>query len=539
MLAVLLVLAGGVFCLHPASALATDRWSDISDQTWLDVYGITAARADGVADGYPDGTFRPYNSVTRAQFAKMAVEGLGLAKATPAVPTFDDVSPSDYFYPYIEGARAAGITNGVTSTLFDPQATITRQQANSMLGRYLSDRELVAMGGIWSYITWYPSLAAFSEAESQHFLGAFYDLPSLDDKHRPGTAYLVFHDVVNGSKEGPPENPLWMLHPLSSLARAQAVAMVLRTYDAVDEVAPGPPPAPVNLESWPASPSTESRPLVSGKSIPGGTVTVFDTYEGSLILVGQVNADQSTGEFSLRIPADSPLAEGQHQLTARVRNRYQQYSVYSLPLTYVVDTTPPQVIMEYPLNGSIVDTANPLFTAVAADSGSGIAEVGFFYAADGVSPVFQSISVDVEAPYRAEWGGLSLPDGPYIFRATARDGAGNVGASTPAHVYIDTRAPEVAVLAPGAGEQLTAGIPYPITWQVNDVSPTAAVAVYLSMDGGAVWTLIGGQAGNPGHLDWTPPAVTEPVSGCLIRVEVTDTFGRTGSASSGPFGIEP
>ena len=51
-----------------------------------------------VADGFPDGTFRPSVAVTRGQFAKMAVSGLGVATAHPATATFKRRHPSNRFY---------------------------------------------------------------------------------------------------------------------------------------------------------------------------------------------------------------------------------------------------------------------------------------------------------------------------------------------------------------------------------------------------------------------------------------------------------
>ena len=62
------------------SALAADRWNDITDQHWIDVYMVTATEVDAVADGYLDNSFKPDTKVTREQFAKMAVDGLGSAR---------------------------------------------------------------------------------------------------------------------------------------------------------------------------------------------------------------------------------------------------------------------------------------------------------------------------------------------------------------------------------------------------------------------------------------------------------------------------
>ncbi len=89
--------------------------------------------------------FRPEEPVTRAQFAKMVVEGVGLH--TPEVdvtapPTYRDVKPftggpGDPIYPfdYVEEASAAGIVRGYADGLFAPWAPITRIQLVRMILR--------------------------------------------------------------------------------------------------------------------------------------------------------------------------------------------------------------------------------------------------------------------------------------------------------------------------------------------------------------------------------------------------------------------
>lgn len=65
-----------------------------------------------------DGThYAPSATVTRGQFAKIAVLGFGLPLSTPATPTFSDVPASYYAYAYIESGYTHGILSG-----FDQQS---------------------------------------------------------------------------------------------------------------------------------------------------------------------------------------------------------------------------------------------------------------------------------------------------------------------------------------------------------------------------------------------------------------------------------
>src|SRR5665647_211620 len=122
-----------VFFLLAVSGVAfANVWTDISDATWQSVYHVSAADASTVADGYADHTFRPYEPVTRGQFAKMAVSGLGIPLRNPPSPSFSDVLTSHIFYRYIEGAVDAGIISGYPGGRFRPNNDIIRQQANSI-----------------------------------------------------------------------------------------------------------------------------------------------------------------------------------------------------------------------------------------------------------------------------------------------------------------------------------------------------------------------------------------------------------------------
>jgi len=76
-LAAAVVSAFALVLVCAVPALAADSWTDITDTQWAQTYGITAAQVATVAQGYDDGTFRPTQTVTRAQYAKMVLSALG------------------------------------------------------------------------------------------------------------------------------------------------------------------------------------------------------------------------------------------------------------------------------------------------------------------------------------------------------------------------------------------------------------------------------------------------------------------------------
>lgn len=86
-----------------------------------------------IINGYPDGSFKPDNPVTREEFAKILVLSLGLFNKN-AVCEFDDVSKDSWYYQYVASAYEAGIIKG-TGESFGSASLITREDAATMIYR--------------------------------------------------------------------------------------------------------------------------------------------------------------------------------------------------------------------------------------------------------------------------------------------------------------------------------------------------------------------------------------------------------------------
>lgn len=65
----------------------------------------------GVLGGYPDGTFRPGNPVTRGQLAKIISNSAGFSE-TPTGQTFADVAPGSTYYEFIERIASRDVIGG-------------------------------------------------------------------------------------------------------------------------------------------------------------------------------------------------------------------------------------------------------------------------------------------------------------------------------------------------------------------------------------------------------------------------------------------
>lgn len=81
----------------------------------------------GYINGYPDGTFKPDNNITRAEFVTLTNKVF--AYVIEKEEQFKDVNPGDWFYKEIRKAVAQGYINGYEDSTFRPNNSISREEA--------------------------------------------------------------------------------------------------------------------------------------------------------------------------------------------------------------------------------------------------------------------------------------------------------------------------------------------------------------------------------------------------------------------------
>ncbi|MGI8588755.1 MAG: S-layer homology domain-containing protein [Chloroflexia bacterium] len=124
---------GRVTCAPAAGfTVSTSRFEDVPRSFWA-YTPIDYLAAHGIIAGYADGTFRPYNNATRAQFSKMIVAAEGWPLLVPHTPTFVDVPPANSYYGVIETAYAHRIISGYSDGTFRPYNNITRGQISKLI----------------------------------------------------------------------------------------------------------------------------------------------------------------------------------------------------------------------------------------------------------------------------------------------------------------------------------------------------------------------------------------------------------------------
>jgi len=118
---------------------ATPSFPDLltSNQFYLE---IEWAFSVGLLNGYPDGTFRPETPVSRQVAATTYYRDAGSpAFVPPATPSFSDVGTGDGFYLEIEWSHSEGIFLGYPDGTFRPTDCLTRRAAAITFYRYANE----------------------------------------------------------------------------------------------------------------------------------------------------------------------------------------------------------------------------------------------------------------------------------------------------------------------------------------------------------------------------------------------------------------
>ena len=109
-----------------------NHYSDVSAGQWYNNAVSTMTRA-GIVNGYPDGTFRPNEPITRAEMAKIIALFAKLDKSTDRFPD----AAGHWAEAYIRLAAGNGWIEGYPDGTFRPNQSITRAETVTMIDRVL------------------------------------------------------------------------------------------------------------------------------------------------------------------------------------------------------------------------------------------------------------------------------------------------------------------------------------------------------------------------------------------------------------------
>lgn len=122
--------------LFPSASAATSQFTDISRAAYPDYFdAINFVVDNGYMNGMSTTKFEPNTSLTRAMFITLLYRYDGSPTPIGSMP-FEDVSTSAYYYDAVRWGANEGIVTGITDTLFNPNGAVTREQVMTFLYRY-------------------------------------------------------------------------------------------------------------------------------------------------------------------------------------------------------------------------------------------------------------------------------------------------------------------------------------------------------------------------------------------------------------------
>lgn len=129
----------------------SNSFTDVSRGDWYNTAVSTMASL-GILDGYSDGTFRPNEPITRAEFAAIAARFD--ESALSGIASFSDLS-GHWAAEEIGRAYQNGWVTGYSDGTFRPDQSITRAEAVTLINRVLErelpdDAELLDDMNVWS-----------------------------------------------------------------------------------------------------------------------------------------------------------------------------------------------------------------------------------------------------------------------------------------------------------------------------------------------------------------------------------------------------
>ena len=103
---------------------------------------IDSLAAQGIVVGISANTFSPEDNITRADYILMVTRMMGIS--TSFSSNFADVSPGKYYYNAIGMAKQLGLVQGDQYNLFNPEASITREDMFTIMYNILQIKGKIA-----------------------------------------------------------------------------------------------------------------------------------------------------------------------------------------------------------------------------------------------------------------------------------------------------------------------------------------------------------------------------------------------------------
>ncbi|MNJ51713.1 Endo-1,4-beta-xylanase A precursor [compost metagenome] len=158
---------------------------------------VSALASKQIVVGTASGSYEPGTSVSRVEFAVMLARALKLKSGE--MNSFADVSTNAWYFNSLSAAYSVGIVQGRNDQIFDPNASVTRQEMAVML------MKAYALKG--------------GAATSQEYSHSFTDAAQISDWAANAVNAAYSHGLIQGRGQGE-------FAPAAQLTRAEAAQII-------------------------------------------------------------------------------------------------------------------------------------------------------------------------------------------------------------------------------------------------------------------------------------------------------------------------
>ena len=296
------VLTGGL--LFAGSSVSAATFKDLKEDFWAKDE-INYLVENNIIKGFPDGTFSPSLTITKAQSALMLVRALNLPTTNNPDPGFTDVLENHYAYKEIAAAVTAGIFD--KGGKFNPNEEMTREAVAVVIAN------------------------AFKLQSSGQL--KFTDVPVTSSAYK-AIASLAEHDITTGYEDGTfkPNQKVTRAEFSAFIARALSSDFLPTKYDVPFNINP----AAIFFHIVLTKPDEAQELFVDSKF--NMSVLTKDVNNFELIEVKEVTRANGQTEFLVKFRAqfkekasNSLLKEGENQLYIVIkRNGFMDFKIVSI-----------------------------------------------------------------------------------------------------------------------------------------------------------------------------------------------------------------
>ncbi len=252
-------------------------FTDLPSTHWANTY-ISEMVNRNVVSGYPDGKFRPNNTITRAEFAKIMIAASGVTPKKVNYSSFSDIPATNWASPFVEAVKdyMTGYRTTDNKYIFNPSAPATREDV------------AVALVKLKGYDA--------NRLPDQNTIKAmFSDYNGISESAKNYVALAVENGLVSGFQDE-------TFRPQATITRAEATVMLWRAYQYGNDnkeigggqntKTPAQPSTPPPTTSTPNTPTDSSTPTTT----PSTKFTVETLVGGST--AGDVDGPVRTAKIN-------------------------------------------------------------------------------------------------------------------------------------------------------------------------------------------------------------------------------------------------